>query len=527
MKKHLFIIILVIFYIFIFSFLLKNSFSYLDPDLGGHLRISADIIKNHAVPQIDYYNYTTNGGEWVYHEWLSGEVLYWLYENCGYIAVSIAFALIMVAIFIVLYLWTRNFTPQKNNSILILIFITLGAIAMTPHVGVRLQEITVFSLLFLLLIIYFYNKRGKYKILFLLPFLFLFWTNAHGGFLIGLSVLVFWIIIKTIELILSKNKKVDFLDYNELMNRKQIIVFSVFALASFLATLINPYGLKLYTFLGGMKNSYYLTSISEWIPQYNYPFQYWQILYLANTAIALGFIIYYGLKKKNKINLWQICLTFIFFCLAIKSRRNFPLFFIASFPLVVTFFSGFLNFSSNQFNNKITKKIILFFLICGLTLSSFCMLISAKYNANPFQNYCSAYPCEAIKFLKSHPEYNNLKLFNNYNWGSYLLWEYPERQLFIDGRFPQYQYKNHTLLEEYHEFYDGKKLPDKLNEYNIKLIITYSQEKKIHYDWFYKLFFRPDIRAKDEYENPLKKYLEKSSEWKKIYEDKVAVIYQR
>lgn len=60
------------------------------------------------------------------------------------------------------------------------------------------------------------------------------------------------------------------------------------------------------------------------------------------------------------------------------------------------------------------------------------------HHRDPFKSFCGKYPCYAVNFLqKHHQKYLNKKLFNNYNWGGYLIHEYPEKQIFIDGRLPQ------------------------------------------------------------------------------------------
>ena len=41
--------------------------------------------------------------------------------------------------------------------------------------------------------------------------------------------------------------------------------------------------------------------------------------------------------------------------------------------------------------------------------------------------------------------YKRQKIFNNYGWGGYLIRVWPEKELFIDGRLPQYQYNNCLL----------------------------------------------------------------------------------
>src|SRR6056297_2408799 len=86
------------FYLFLFVFFLFNSFSYLDPDLGWHLRVGQEIRETVSVPQINHYNYTIEGQGWVDHEWLLDAFVSWVYDSWGYIVLSIFFALFLTGV---------------------------------------------------------------------------------------------------------------------------------------------------------------------------------------------------------------------------------------------------------------------------------------------------------------------------------------------------------------------------------------------------------------------------------------------
>jgi len=133
---------------------------------------------------------------------------------------------------------------------------------------------------------------------------------------------------------------------------------------------------------------------------------------------------------------------------------------------------------SNEFSVKINYKywrlnvwLKIFLLFC-LFLASLSQIVQAKLTAKPFDNFCNNYPCGAVKFLKTNLQYDSLKLFNSYNYGGYLIWVYPERKLFIDGRLPQISFAEITFLEEYYKFFDKKEdIKKKLVQYNIGLVL--------------------------------------------------------
>ncbi len=106
MKKNKFLIIFwIAFYLTIFAILIHNSFSYLDPDLGWHLKVGEQILKERALPETDYYTYTYGGKFWLDIEWLSNILVYWVYSKLGNISLNILFVLLIIITLIILKLF--------------------------------------------------------------------------------------------------------------------------------------------------------------------------------------------------------------------------------------------------------------------------------------------------------------------------------------------------------------------------------------------------------------------------------------
>ncbi|PKL72192.1 hypothetical protein CVV26_02680 [Candidatus Kuenenbacteria bacterium HGW-Kuenenbacteria-1] len=521
-------IIWALFYIFVFCFLLSNSYKYLDPDLGWHLKVGEQIINEKAIPTFDHYNWTLEGKQWVDHEWLMNVITFWIYDNFGYFSINIFFVLIALTVLIILNLFTQKyFLKEKNALLFILIFQYLGLKAMAPHLGIRIQEITLLNLLLLLIIIYNYEKNKNYKILFWLLPLFYLWACFHAGFLIGIFIMFFWLAVKIIEIIIAKYKIAQFIDLKNKLNLKNIYTFFSFTILGILTTFFTPYGLKLYNFLGGYSNSFYMTHIQEWLPFYSLPIIYWQLLYTAFVATVILLLIIDAIKKEKKIDLWQTLLSLFFIILALKSKRHFPLLFIVSFPMVIIFFTNLFNLK--KIFKKLPHHLLLSktYLIIAFLLIIISQFIKVNFTSDPFLSFNNDYPQKAIIFLKNNPQYDNLKLFNPYGWGGYLIWTLPERKLFIDGRLPQYKFAKHTFLEEYYDFFNKEKTKNKLDKYNIQLVLLDIKEKKYHLNWFEKYFldFNEEEINKNANKNQVKDYLNNSNEWEKVYNDEISNIY--
>lgn len=530
-------LIWLLFYVLVFSFLLYNSFNYFDNDFGWHIRVGEQIVREKNAPHLEYYNYTLSGQKWVDHEWLFNLIIYFIYHNFGYIFVNALFALLVITILFILNRFVQKYFLANNNIFLLMLLEFFGVLAMSPHLGVRMQEIAILNVLLLLITLEKFRRHRSMAILWWLPLLFLIWANLHGSFLIGLVILIFWVIINSSELIWRKYAKPYFLNASWPLDLKQIQSVLLFSFLSFGATLITPYGLKLYNFLKDYNNNFYLLRISEWTPFYYLPIQYKQLGYAAIIATALIMLLLFALKmfssgpkqitaENYQIDLWYFCLTLFFIVIAFKSKRNFPLLFIASFPLIINVYSQILTLPP-QFSKILQKNTILnFFMIVAVLLLTASYISKIKFTNEPFASplFCRRYPCQAVNFIRSQDQYRNLKMLNHYDWGGWLLWVWPEKPIFIDGRMPQYKIKNYSLLEEYYSFWDKDKVKSKLDEYQIKMVLI-QLPVKIKLNWLEKYFLGLDEAKVNDNDDELKNHLIKSPDWHKIYADDLSRVY--
>ena len=529
-KFNLNLIIIVLFYSLIFSIFLANSFNRLDPDFGWHLKAGEEIYLEKQVPWNENYNYTLEGRTWVDHEWLLNLFSYIVYTKIGYIALSVFFAAIGLLIFVLLNsCLLKKYFKDKLHYIFILIIEMIGLASILPHFGVRMQEFSVLMLLLLLFIIDKFNKKQNHKILYFLPILFFTWANLHGGFMLGLVILWFWLGLNLIAPKILNFFKIKIFEFKAKSVKNNFYIF-LSALASSAVVFLTPYHYKYFSFMFEYTDTYYMKRIMEWLPAWNTPLNYVQQIYFIIFVLT---IVLFLLENKNtkcplgkKINFWHLSIGLLLLAAAFKARRNFPLFFIASLPLIAT--------AANSINKNNFKKIyfylfknsyIHFFLISSLSISIFLVLFLTNFTNTPFQNkkFCRFYPCVALEKIKSLPQ-ENLKIFNNYGYGGYLVWNWPDHKIFIDGRLPMLQVNGHSLLEEYYEFFDKEKISDKLNKYNINLVLD-RKYKTIKFNWFEKIFL--DLKDKDKELNPLEKYLSEKSDWELIFENDISFVYYK
>jgi hypothetical protein len=519
-KKSKFALIFwILFYFLVFLMLIRGGFSYLDPDFGWHLKVGGAISISGQVPHANLYNYTYTGN-WVDHEWLSNLTLYQIYNFAGYQALVIFFALLIVATLIFLNFLASRQTKYKIPLWLSASLQLLGVLAAMPHFGLRLQELALPFVAIVLGLLYYYEKRGNWRILLFLAPLFWLWASLHASFLIGLFLIAAFIAVKISERILQGYKFWSFIDYSKLLSPRKICFLFLGLLGSFLATLLTPYKLGLYGFLAGYKNKAYLSLIQEWLPQYTFPFHYNQLVYLALGVAAALFYIYYRLREKRGLEIWPLFLMAIFLILSFKSRRHFPLFLIVTFGFVLEAYAYlFLEIKIAYY------KWLRYLVISCLVLVCAAQLVALKPVVDPFAGFCSDYPCDALEFLKTNPQYTSGHILNEYGWGGFMISQLPETKIFIDGRLPQVAFAGWTFIEEYNSFFHGEDdLQLKLDKYNIQTILIKAVDKPVSVKKWEQLLFV--IRDEDlVVENKLRDYLEQTTTWKLIYDDGVAKIY--
>lgn len=547
MKKIKFITIFTsTLYTLIFFLLLKNSLSYLDPDLGWHLKAGEEVTISKNVNKVNHYNYIfEDGSPWTNHEWFSDFIIFSIYDNYSYLALNIVFVLLIVLILIIAKNFIiKNFTKDKRSVYVILTLSLLGVLASRPHFGIRIQEAGPLFLLLEFIILHLFENRTRdrknknyWRILIWLIPLFYFWANMHGSFILGIFILFFYLGVKIIERVIynpkNKNKLIKkmskFFKYGPILNNKNLAIFFLFALISALFTLATPYGLKLFDLIKSMyESTAYLKIISEWLPQYYYPFVYWQIIYIGIVLAIFINSFFLEKNKKNINNLWTFSLVLLFIILSIKSKRHFPLLFISSLPFLSTTLYDEVKpiLKSTSIKKGKRKTFVKIYLVLIFVFITSFIVLNTKKIENPFSYFCNQYPCQALEFLKKEKNLESAKIFNYYSWGGYLIHEWPEKKIFIDGRMPQKAVKEHSYVEEYRLFFSEEEgdIEKLIEEYEISLFLIKNQEKEIKLNWVDKNIFGIKEKKINNNKNNLIIFLENNN-WEKIYKDNVSLVY--
>ena len=265
---------------------------------------------------------------------------------------------------------------------------------------------------------------------------------------------------------------------------------------SILTGLCTPLGDTPYTYLIKTMQGNTTHSISEHLP-----------LTLANhTNVIITFVIFLVILMftDTKIKLKDLFMLSGLVILTFMSRRQFSmLVIVCGFILNRLLCSIFNKFIPKAEEISLVNKILLKILIVGIIIGASAYLYKDKID-NEFINP-SAYPVEAANYIKKNLDYKNIKLFNDYNYGSYLL--YQDIPVFIDSRAdlyaPEFSGWDKDIFTDFLDI-SGFSVDynEKFEDYGVTHIITY-------------------------YNSKLAKLLMMDNKYKEIYKDDNFIIFER
>ncbi len=474
-----------------------------EPDFGWHLRAGLDLVAHGwTVPDTDPYSHTMADWRWVEHAWLTDGLLGLLYhslEPMGALAVILFFGIVTT-----LAWWIAAALAPIPQIYRLLAMVASLWVAL-PFLGARTQLISLLGVA-MTLQIWSRIQQGQYKWVWALPPLFLCWANLHGGFTAGLflSGVIFsgfWVerVCTDRWPALAASWQERVLSWADL---RRIGLALVIAAAG---TCINPYGWRLHMEIyDSLTDRFMLETLREWQPV---SFQGWAGraygLYLAGLAVLVA-----GWYRRVEPVRWLIMVTTL--SLSLLHWRNVTLFLIVSLPLAAELLAAVgetclrLLPVLRTYANGVRW-------ILAIIASSALFFWGPDHLSHVWRSGSAAesyfertdYPIEAVRWIRHHRDQVGTRLYNDYGYGGFLLWQLPEVKIFIDGRMPAWRIGNRRIFQDYVDLNrePTRQLP-LLNRYEV--------------DW---ALIPRDI--------PLTLVLQTDPAWKVLYTDSKAVILRR
>ena len=508
--NRLFILFIIVYFVFT-TYFLKGMFT-LDPDFGWRIRVG-EIIVHGGIPKTDPFSYTMPSFPFVDHSWFFSMLTfltYPIFEN-GFLSLLLTF-LVFTAVYIANLRLSSEDVQHSEASTFIEKWthpVTLTVIAfLMIFFSVRAQIVSWFIFVVLNLLLFKADNFVRYK--YFLPGLFFIWANLHGGYFLGIMVLTYFIFFRFF--VSKKGSLKDFL----------ILIACVFV------TLITPYG------LGGWRevassvfDSRLRWSIMEWMPSITL-FDISMAFYLA-ISVTMLFVKGREIPKIQRFLFWGLLIF------GLSSKRNMPFFMLYSLPLTIAAIGKL--YSEIKKSSVARERFQIAFII--LQIFSLTILLSQSYFSfwQDFirgirgRNSADFYPVLATKYLKEKNVTG--EVFSSYGWGGYLLWKYPEKKVFIDGRMPSWKFNppqgtNETMsaYDDYLKIESGDMDFNNVSDkYGIEYVLWPKERDSIYKEIENKVRNIGLFRKKDN-DFSFTKNLEDNG-WVLVYSDETSLIYKR
>lgn len=423
--------------LFVFALTVRVA---LDPDLGWHIRDGEYLLTHQwRVPAFDQFTHTMANYPVIMHEWVTDIGMYLISTKLGLAALSVIFAGITTLAFWIAANAANRKTARRESAVIAMV---IGSIASTSIVGARAQMLTLLGLALLMTIIWEYRHNPMTRKIWWLPVLFLVWVNLHGGFASGLIFLAAYLGVTGLAVIWQRLRQGPAWTHRaELEATMWFRLFGASVLAV-LVTLINPYGWRVYIeIVTTLADPFLRANIKEWVA-----------VPLTDSGtvsllVYLGLLAIFSALTYKKQDWRYVFVVAVFVYLGFRSWRNVPIVIIVSLPLWAAIVQSL---SGEALKRLAPKTVVLVLLAVATSVLGYRQFnLLAQYGRSPatlanlpeFQ-----YPYKAVQYLKANPPAG--KMFNDYNWGGYLIWQYSEQKVFIDGRTPSWRINNrHTFKD--------------------------------------------------------------------------------
>jgi len=461
-KKNLFIMILIVIISFgVVAIELQNDTFY-------SIKIGEDIIK-YRIDFIDHHSF--HNLEYLYPHVLVDIITYSVHNIFN--IEGLYFFTIIMCILLGIVLFKVNYSLSKNY-VFSLLFTLLALFFLKPFITLRAQ---IFSIILFIFQYYILSKESKNYLLktILLFIMGVLLVNTHT------ATFIFYLIMFIPFIIGSKEKR-------------QIIIMLLICSAS---GLLSFMGLDSYTYLIKTLQNTTTGYIEEHKP----------LVLKENINIIILFIINIWLFTSNKIRL--------------NTSDKLVLIGVSIMTIVSIRHSMFLMVYTIIIANKVISKYIYekeknslvsienkMFSIKGMAIVIIIVsLISiSSYISNPSKVFINEtlYPTKATDYIKNNLDYKNIRIFNDINIGSYMM--YQDVPVFIDSRTDLYTYTYNQTRDIFNDYID------------VMSFRCYYEDIFDYYDIEYALI---------PINSSLDTILNKDSNYERLYYDDYFVFYKR
>jgi hypothetical protein len=504
----------VLFLAYLFVPLLVNSSGVLyDGDTGWHIRNGEHILQSRSFPRSDYFSYTHQGKEWFAWEWLADVALAIFHKYAGLNGIVVWANLTFALTYATLFRWMVR---RGGNVFVCLACSAIAGFASTVHWLARPHLFTMLFVLIWYIVLESVQKHGlsskglSRKTFLILPAIILIWTNLHGGFIVGIILLLIYALGNYLTSLTSNQAGLKD------ACRKLCGHFAWLSLICLVITAVNPYGVLVHKhiFDAYLQSHDLVDKVTEFVsPNFHTGVIKFFELLILSSIVVLG-------VSYRRLGFIEIGLILFWTHMALFSVRHVPLYALMVAPVLADHLTEYLRALETEerirrwmsevvrkFNHysgnilKFESQFPGYLYPCLLSLFMICLALNQGYlGKNKLLSFgfdAKQFPVKASSFIESHPLSGNL-LTTDY-WGSYMIYRfYPQTKVFFDGRSDMY---GKEFIREYEKVmnleYSWKSV---LRKYDVRWILL-----PVNYG--------------------LASALKEVPNWKVVYDDQFAIIF--
>ena len=383
-----------------------------DPDVFWHLAQGRDVLAG-GPPRVESYSWTAAGTPLLTDQWLGQALFASVHDVAGWRGVVLLRALAGGAAVGL----TAFAALREGARPLVATLATLPALLLMRAVWTERPQLLALALFAALIVLLRAALRGERGALTACVPLFLVWANVHGSYALGL------VLLAAVAVFLRR--------------RGALLALG----ASALATLLTPSAFATLR----APSIHFLAPpryLQEWaVPELLTP----QGIVLALTLALVLVTALFG-RPAGREALLLIPATFI----ALTAARHAPFLGIAAAPFLAVhgpFALGALAQAAGLRVPSLPPAAASRW-AQGISLAIAAAAIAAAAIVSPAQPDLRAYPTGALGALRPGPG-----LFNEYDWGGFLIWHAPATKVFVDGRLSPYAPRvidDYTTISEAH-----------------------------------------------------------------------------
>jgi len=408
-----------------------------DPDLWGHVRFGHDIVASHDLRPIDPYSFTSDR-PWVNHEWLAETMMYGAYAlggGTGLIVLKIVLLLVMLGA-VAATLRAEGIPVSRWDRLIALVVI--GTVAQANHVRPQLFSLALFAWLLATLGA---AARGRRLALLLAVPILTVWANVHGGWIVGAVTLAVWAGAGLIDQISWRER----------------LITGAAALAAVAATLINPYGWNLWTFLHETVG-FGRTDITDWQPVFRMGVAF--VLLWAMVGVAMIVAVDTAIRRQS-LDMRSLAVVSMFAVASFRVNRLLAFFAISVVVLMgrhlaaaIPTLRGRTGVNAPRSRTDVNAHRSRLGPAAALAIGCAVLMaagMAAARNATCVRIEASMLPEPEVALLVSERHLQG-RILTWFDWGEYAIWHFaPGMSVSMDGR--RETVYSDAVLQQHERFY--------------------------------------------------------------------------